>query len=45
MENRRADDGRIQAMHDLLLEEVKPRLETIDKLDTLINTLKNNKNA
>ena len=37
MENRRADDGRIQAMHDIIIGEVQPRMKKIDKLDEAVN--------
>ena len=37
MEHRRADDERIQAMHDIIIGEVRPRLKKIDKLDETIN--------
>ena len=37
MENRRADDERIQKMHDIIIGEVQPRMEKIDKLDETVN--------
>ena len=39
MENRRADDKRMQEIHDFLLEKVKPRLPKIDTLDKTVSGL------
>ena len=35
--NQRADDERIQKMHDIIIGEVQPRMAKIDKLDETVN--------
>ena len=35
--NQRADDQRIQKMHDIIIGEVQPRMKKIDKLDETVN--------